>query len=118
MLDGVLSRVLSYRLFSHACYKLAVTPSCSGRCCHSCIREGWNLTITKTKLSKCSGKTPTYALPVIPGYRYPFRLNESHEIVDDKLYLNYDARVQAQWAEDIPGNIAKADENWPGVLTN
>lgn len=40
------------------------------------------------------------------------------KIVDGKLYLNYDARVQAQWSEDIPGNIAKADQNWPGVLTN
>ena len=36
---------------------------------------------------------------------------------DRKLYLNYSAEVQAQWVEDIPGNIAKADGFWPGVLT-
>lgn len=37
-------------------------------------------------------------------------------IVDGKLYLNYSVKVQKQWEEDIPGNIKKADANWPGVL--
>ena len=39
-------------------------------------------------------------------------------IVDGRLYLNFDARIQNRWQQDIPGNIAKADQNWPGVLTN
>ena len=38
------------------------------------------------------------------------------KIVDGKLYLNYDASVQARWEKDIPGFIRKADANWPGVL--
>ena len=38
------------------------------------------------------------------------------KIVDDRLYLNYSRAVQRQWEEDIPGNIRKADANWPGVL--
>ena len=38
------------------------------------------------------------------------------EIVDGKLYLNYDARIQRRWQRDIPGNIARANENWPAVL--
>jgi YHS domain-containing protein len=38
------------------------------------------------------------------------------KIVNGKLYLNYDASVQATWEKDIPGFIAKADRNWPGVL--
>jgi YHS domain-containing protein len=37
-------------------------------------------------------------------------------IVDGKLYLNYSAEVQQQWLQDIPGNIAKADANWPEIL--
>lgn len=37
-------------------------------------------------------------------------------IVGGKLYLNYDKTVQANWAKDIPGFIAKADKNWPAVL--
>ncbi|MEO0756665.1 MAG: YHS domain-containing (seleno)protein [Cyanobacteria bacterium J06648_16] len=40
------------------------------------------------------------------------------KIVDGKLYLNYSDGIQKRWAKDIPGNIAKADENWPGVLAN
>lgn len=42
----------------------------------------------------------------------------SWEIVDGKLYLNYDARIQKRWSKDIPGHIAQADQNWPGVLAN
>lgn len=41
---------------------------------------------------------------------------EAWKIVDGKLYLNYDKTVQAEWLKDIPGNIAKANLNWPGVL--
>jgi YHS domain-containing protein len=37
-------------------------------------------------------------------------------IVAGKLYLNFDAKVQSDWQKDIPGFIAKADANWPGVL--
>ncbi len=37
-------------------------------------------------------------------------------IVDGKLYLNYSHGVQRRWEKDIPGNIAKADGNWPKVL--
>jgi len=40
---------------------------------------------------------------------------EAWKIVDGKLYLNYDQSIQARWEKDIPGNIAKADSNWPSV---
>ena len=40
---------------------------------------------------------------------------EAWRIVDDKLYLNYDKNIQARWEQDVPGNIAKADANWPDV---
>jgi YHS domain-containing protein len=43
---------------------------------------------------------------------------EAWKIVDGKLYLNYDSNVQARWERDIPGNIAKADTNWPEVAAN
>jgi YHS domain-containing protein len=39
-------------------------------------------------------------------------------IVDGKLYLNYSKDVQTQWSGDIPGNIAKADVNWPQIRTD
>jgi YHS domain-containing protein len=36
-------------------------------------------------------------------------------VVDDRLYLNYSPDVQKQWQQDVPGNIGKADGNWPGI---
>ena len=41
---------------------------------------------------------------------------EAWKIVDGKLYLNYSKDVQAKWERDIPGFIAKGDENWPKFL--
>ena len=41
---------------------------------------------------------------------------EAWKIVDGKLYLNYSKSVQSTWEEDIPGNIAAGDQNWPSVL--
>ncbi|HET7218103.1 MAG TPA: YHS domain-containing (seleno)protein [Vicinamibacterales bacterium] len=40
---------------------------------------------------------------------------QAWKVVDGKLYLNYSKRVQRTWQEDIPGNIRKADANWPGL---
>lgn len=40
---------------------------------------------------------------------------EAWRIVDGKLYLNYSKSVQAQWVQDVPGNISKGDRNWPGI---
>ena len=39
------------------------------------------------------------------------------KIVNGKLYLNYDPKVQELWEQDIPGRIAKAEKNWPGLRT-
>ena len=41
---------------------------------------------------------------------------EAWRIVEGKLYLNYSRRIQRRWERDIPGRIAAADKNWPGVL--
>ena len=37
----------------------------------------------------------------------------SWSIVDGKLYLNANKRIQERWNKDIPGNIALAEGNWP-----
>jgi YHS domain-containing protein len=38
------------------------------------------------------------------------------KIVDGKLYLNFNQAIQQRWEKDIPGNIDKANQNWPAVL--
>jgi len=37
-------------------------------------------------------------------------------VIEGKLYLNYNNEIQERWMKDVPGFIAKANENWPGVL--
>ena len=37
-------------------------------------------------------------------------------IVDGKLYLNFDARIQRRWARDTAGFIAQANANWPALM--
>jgi YHS domain-containing protein len=54
------------------------------------------------------------AWAVSQGYTAPID-PQAWKIVDGKLYLNYDRNVQAKWEKDVPGNIAKADANWPQV---
>jgi YHS domain-containing protein len=38
------------------------------------------------------------------------------KIVNGKLYLNYNAKVQSDWQQDTVSHIAKGDKNWPKVL--
>lgn len=36
-------------------------------------------------------------------------------IVEGKLYLNYNAKVQEKWSSDIPGYLRTAEAKWPEV---
>ncbi len=36
-------------------------------------------------------------------------------IVDGRLYVNVAETAQKRWLEDVPGNLAKADANWPRI---
>jgi YHS domain-containing protein len=38
------------------------------------------------------------------------------KIVNDKLYLNYDAHVQKKWEMSVPEFIQAGDKNWPKVI--
>ncbi|MEO1308253.1 MAG: YHS domain-containing (seleno)protein [Pseudomonadota bacterium] len=42
---------------------------------------------------------------------------DAWSIVNGRLYLNFNRRVRRLWARDIPGNIARGNANWPGVLS-
>ncbi len=37
---------------------------------------------------------------------------EVWKVVEGKLYLNLDSKIQQSWEKDIPGYIAKGDANW------
>jgi YHS domain-containing protein len=40
---------------------------------------------------------------------------EVWRVVDGKLYLNLDTRIQAEWLKDVPGRIKSADANWRNI---
>jgi YHS domain-containing protein len=40
---------------------------------------------------------------------------DAFAIIKDKLYLNYNKKVQEIWQQDVPGNIERAEKNWPEV---
>jgi len=48
------------------------------------------------------------------GYKAPIS-PDAWSIVDGKLYLNYNQKVQEDWAADREEMIKKADKNWPTV---
>ena len=56
------------------------------------------------------------AWAVSRGYTASVDPENAWTIVDGKLYLNYNVEVKNDWEKDIPGNISKADANWPAVL--
>lgn len=39
-------------------------------------------------------------------------------IIDDKLYLNYNKKVQTDWLKDPQGFIKQGAENWPKLLND
>jgi YHS domain-containing protein len=39
------------------------------------------------------------------------------KIVDNKLYLNVNETAFTRWQQDIPGNVVKANTNWPKIST-
>jgi YHS domain-containing protein len=43
---------------------------------------------------------------------------EQFSIIDGKLYLNYNAKIQEKWKADTSKYIEQADENWPKLLAN
>ena len=54
------------------------------------------------------------AWAVAEGYTAPID-PEAWRIVEGKLYLNYSKKIQKKWARDVPGNISRANANWPGL---
>ncbi len=38
------------------------------------------------------------------------------KVVDGTLYLNLNHDVQRRWSQDVPGHIARADDQWPQIV--
>jgi YHS domain-containing protein len=40
---------------------------------------------------------------------------QAWRVVDGRLYLNVNKDVQKRWLDDVPGNLATANRNWPAL---
>lgn len=40
---------------------------------------------------------------------------QAWRIVNGRLYLNFNADIQARWERDIPGNLERSEANWPAL---
>ncbi|MCG8488251.1 MAG: YHS domain-containing protein [Chromatiales bacterium] len=41
---------------------------------------------------------------------------KAFQVVDGVLYVNKNQQVYEIWRKDIPGNLSKADEQWPNIV--
>lgn len=90
---------------------------------HVAVHEGVTYAFTNAEHKKLFEADPTKYLPVYGSYcAYGVSVAkkfvadpEVWKIVDGKLYLNLDKKIQAKWEKDIPGNIKKAETNWPRI---
>jgi YHS domain-containing protein len=55
------------------------------------------------------------AYGVAVGGLYDVQPENSWSVVDGRLYLNKDPGVKQTWLKDVPGNISKAETNWPKI---
>ena len=90
---------------------------------HVAVHEGVSYQFSSKANKKAFEAEPAKYLPAYGGFcAYGAALGkkfvgdpEVWKLVDGTLYLNLNSDVQAKWNEDIPGNIAKADEQWAEI---
>lgn len=74
-----------------------------------------NLELFKSNPEKYMPQYGGYcAFGLAGGYKAPITPT-AWSIVDGKLYLNYNHKVQQDWSADRAEMIKKADKNWPTV---
>lgn len=42
---------------------------------------------------------------------------DAFQVVNGRLLLQYDKSIREKFSKDTPGNLAKADGNWPGLVS-
>jgi YHS domain-containing protein len=74
-----------------------------------------NLELFKANPSKYMPQYGGYcAFGLAGGYKAPIS-PDAWTIVDDKLYLNYNKKIQEEWTDDRTEMIKNADKHWPTV---
>ncbi|MFM9889817.1 MAG: YHS domain-containing (seleno)protein [Rickettsiales bacterium] len=87
------------------------------------VHEGVNYLFATEANKKAFEASPDKYLPQYGGWcAFGVSVNKKFigdptvwKIVDGKLYLNLSRKVSDTWVKDIPGNLAKANTNWPAM---
>ena len=87
------------------------------------VQEGVTYLFASEANKKAFDANPGKFLPAYGGY-CAFGVSVSKKfvgdpevwrIIDGRLYLNLDERIQDQWLKDVPGRIKTADKNWKQI---
>lgn len=118
------SRGLALRGFDPVAYFTRQAPM-QGAAEHAAVHQGatWRFASAANK-ARFEANPAAYA-PQFGGYcawavsrNYTASTDpDAWHIENGRLYLNYSLSVRRSWRRDIPGNIAKAERNWPSVLS-
>ena len=90
---------------------------------HLSVVEGVTYLFVNEENKEAFDANPGKYLPAFGGYcAYGVAVGKKFvgdpdvwRIVDGKLYLNLDTKIQGMWLEDIAGNIVKANKNWNDI---
>lgn len=88
---------------------------------HVAVHEGTTYLFASKQNRKQFVQSPDKYLPEYGGFcAYGAAVGKKFyadptvwKIVDGKLYLNLDSKIQQKWVSDISGHIQKANANWP-----
>ncbi|HET9627835.1 MAG TPA: YHS domain-containing (seleno)protein [Kofleriaceae bacterium] len=115
--DGV-----ALRGYDPVAYFTAGKPT-MGSAAHSFTYKGSKFYFATAENQKAFEKNPEKYAPQFGGYCAFGTANgvkvstqpEAFAVVGGKLYLNHDPQTHEKWKADPPGNISKAQKNWPEV---
>ncbi len=90
---------------------------------HVASHEGTSYLFSSKKNRNLFAKNPEKYLPEYGGYcAYGLSVGKKFyadptvwKVVDGRLFLNLDNKIQKKFEKDLSGNIQKADANWPKV---
>jgi len=90
---------------------------------HIAVHEGVTYLFINEENRKRFERNPTKYVPAYGGYcAYGVAVGKKFigdpdvwRVVRGRLYLNLDAKIQEQWAKDVPGHIKKADASWTEI---
>ncbi len=90
---------------------------------HVVVHEGVIYLFQNAKNQKTFERDPAKYLPAYGGYcAYGVSVGKKFigdpdvwAIVDGRLYFNLDTKIQGIWYQDVAGNLAKAEAQWPRI---